>query len=456
MSRISDAITRLQHAPGGFYVGLLAHPVDAIGVLRRLQTTADRIVASVGGTVAGPSAPALERARKRWSDIGQKYHLLSSRERRILCGDRETAPTLQFLTGAASDPELPSRRRWIENLMSIYFAEWGALIEEKMLEEILQRAVLNFEGKSKWIAACHAEAREIFSRRAADILAHQALDTMSSVAEVLPRFMVQPTTRLAHVAMDEAVLLWLRQETERRPSYSDSDALTSFRYLRHSLLPPDSLTSENFGRVISSVVLWEGTVRNEALLHEVVDFVLSDLRLGDPRLPKNAANWSLCDPAAKQRIVSLRARQDLAFFFDFVIQDNRDPHGRKSFWLRYVDRVEDSQVALSREDAMRLRTYVDEKYSYAQIVDSTDASAFLMKFRGAGEVIFVEFSRTGNALYIHDSEKFRAETNKSLRSRAFSLVRDLKHATRLSRVNHTSRWQSHVSNVLSRLGIRPV
>jgi hypothetical protein len=146
-----------------------------------------------------------------------------------------------------------------------------------------------------------------------------------------------------------------------------------------------------------------------------------------------------------------------------VIRD--DPHGRKDFWLQYIEQVEDFNVALCDDDARRLRssTRANERLSYWPVAGASDVSAFLMRFRGAQGLVFVEFSKSGNALYVHNAETFEQRVgglrpyidNRTVVPRAFHLQNDLKHRTRLDKQpHHVSTWRAKVTERLQRLGVR--
>jgi hypothetical protein len=113
-------------------------------------------------------------------------------------------------------------------------------------------------------------------------------------------------------------------------------------------------------------------------------------------------------------------------------------------------------VALSDEDALRLRAQVKERLTYSKVLGGQGTSAFLMRFKGQEDVICVEFSRTGNALYVHQTDAF-IEANRSIRMMRFQLATQLKSThTMRDRFNHSSNWQWTVRQYLARLGIRPV
>ena len=132
--------------------------------------------------------------------------------------------------------------------------------------------------------------------------------------------------------------------------------------------------------------------------------VLSDPRLGDPRLSRNTKNWlGMAKP--HQRFLQWLSRADMNFFFEHVLPDGQDPHRRKAFWLRYVTRVKRSRPLLNHDDEARLRAIMrsqQEKMGHFGHVRGRESSAFLLDF---GEVVVIEFSQGGECLlYLYETE----------------------------------------------------
>jgi len=93
---------------------------------------------------------------------------------------------------------------------------------------------------------------------------------------------------------------------------------------------------------------------------------------------------------------------DINFFFEHVLPDGTDPHGRKAFWLRYVSRVLMSRPLLNRDDEVRLRVTMQsqhEQMGHCGHVRGRESSAFLLDF---GPIVVVEFSRVNNACYLYE------------------------------------------------------
>jgi hypothetical protein len=371
--------------------------------------------------------------------------------------------------------ELGEKRRWIELLVGVYFDRWSAGVELNQLCRLLKASVASYRGRSALIETCRPVAARLFSPEGAELLAERAVAEQVPVRKVLDRHLVPPTSALGAAAADQAVAAWIAVFQSSRQRWSDADAVQQFRYLRFALLPSGKATHaapgvevvqvswDSLGAAMSAVILWDRTPLIDTLLAEVVDMVRVHPWLGDPRLPRNAPNW-ITFPEARDRIISLQARQDLAFFFDFVIQDRQDPHGRKRFWLQYVDQVADSQVALSSEDAARLRAQATDEYAYARVRrqsgDPPGVSAFLMRFRDAPDLIFVEFSLPGNALYVHNEELFRKHSRNGLRATMLDFGGGLKNSRSvepsIGKIVHRSGWEYRVRSILARRGVRSV
>jgi hypothetical protein len=156
---------------------------------------------------------------------------------------------------------------------------------------------------------------------------------------------------------------------------------------------------------------------------------------------------------ASQKVRSWLAQRDIVFFFDFVLPDRRDEHRRKDFWLQYVDKVQESQVALCPEDRFRLKAEVKEQMAYTNIRDNK-VSAFLMRFSGHPDIVAVEFSQSGNAVYFYDANVFRTAVG-SFQQLSFR-VTELKHHSHIDKFTHypPGVWQQRVRSFLASRGIR--
>jgi hypothetical protein len=319
---------------------------------------------------------------------------------------------------------------------------------------MLRGAVLKYNGKSDRIDACRKVSDRLFSPSAPLWLGEQILASRATLEETLAQWRIEPSSGLGEAAANAAVEEWSRRFERDRQSLRGEAGYERFHQLTQKLLPAGTVTASAAARAVSAVILWNTASENDRIHGELRAFLLDSPRFGDPRLPSRQNNWVLVDVEAKQRVIGWLAKGDLLFFFKFVITD--DPHGRRDFWLKYIERASDAHVALSDDDALRLRAQVKERLTYSKVLGGQGTSAFLMRFKGQEDVICVEFSRTGNALYVHGTDAF-IEANRSIRKMQFQLATQLKSAyTMRDRFNHSSNWQWTVRHYLAQLGIRPI
>jgi hypothetical protein len=184
------------------------------------------------------------------------------------------------------------------------------------------------------------------------------------------------------------------------------------------------------------------------------DFILNDARLLDPRLPANAPNWLGISDSAKDIVIRWLSAEDIQLFFDHVLTNRNDPHGRKPFWLRYKARVKRSRPLLSALDESRWQanTITRGKRNFGRMDYFCNTSAFLLDF---GRVIVVEFSQVGNAVYVYDHRDV-PDLNDSFWSQTrFSLSTLKQKECCVERMTHTPLWQSKMKTLLAQFGIHP-
>jgi hypothetical protein len=217
--------------------------------------------------------------------------------------------------------------------------------------------------------------------------------------------------------------------------------------------------------VLETLMLWNGWDSNrsgfdfivkELILHDNVNAIIERLRnailihklLGDPRLPANRNKWLGVDSQARQRFIGWLAKRDIVFFFDNVLQGN-DPHGRREFWLRYVNAMIASRPLLSENAAYPFRGNKD--VSFGKLSSSTNRAAFILHF---GDVVAIEFSDVGK-VYIYKRNEFESRvkdmwTNAHIREDRLK-NQGLPDERMIRHVN----WQYKIQNILAREGIRP-
>jgi hypothetical protein len=224
-------------------------------------------------------------------------------------------------------------------------------------------------------------------------------------------------------------------------------------YLLTTLLPWSGWPVQEFHVVVGTTILYPITTRDTELQEAIIKLGLSDPRLGDPRLPRNTKNW-LGIQEARQRFLQWLSRADINFFFEHVLPDGKDPHGRKAFWLQYVPRVAMSRPLLNRGDEDRLRLTLQslkEKVGHFGRVNG-GTSAFLLDF---GPLVVVEFSQAGNACYLYEKPNSSKVITDFWTSKGFNVSGLKDRALAVQPIVHRERWQTTLAHLLAQYGIRP-
>jgi len=443
------ALERLRAQPITLRERFLARPVDVNVELRTLISTAASLF-TISPRFAAPDEQEVSALRKRCQECNYNLSQFSKREIRILSRDEVTVLSGKFLQSALALVLESVVKLRVEPLLTIYFNQWRTMEEPQLLERLISLLIHRVQNASPLMRRYREESDQLFSSAADSFLAREALSRHEAISVVLSRRSIGVTTKLGTAANAAAIKQWI-VDLNRTP---DTDgALVALQFLLQRLLSSNSIDARSLHLAVAAAVLSQWSERSEAFKAQLLAFVLHDSRLGDPRYPKYAPNWASMTPTAAQKVRSWLAQRDIVFFFDFVLPDRRDPHHRKDFWLQYVDKVLESQVALCPEDRFRLKSQVKEQMAYTHIKDNK-VSAFLMRFSGHPEIVVVEFSQSGNAVYLYDANKFRTEIGTFQRLSFW--VRELKNPCHLAKYTHypPGQWQGKVRSFLASCGIR--
>ena len=217
-----------------------------------------------------------------------------------------------------------------------------------------------------------------------------------------------------------------------------------------------SLESTLYRKEIGKIILCDLPGRYSSFASELVNQVIRDERLGDPRLANAAPNWRGLN-AARERILSWLARETIEFFFNALVPPNDENRRRAEFWLKYTKKpgkIKDFQVAISQEDIYKIYNRHDKLIDYSRI-EGSSSSAFLMMFEGyKTEYIIIEFSETGNAAYIYERNRFEW-IGINLRSKIYHIKQLKRMQDVKDRIIHNGEWEYYASQKLAELGIRP-
>ncbi|PWK37668.1 EH signature domain-containing protein [Cupriavidus plantarum] len=161
---------------------------------------------------------------------------------------------------------------------------------------------------------------------------------------------------------------------------------------------------------------------------------------GNPWLPTNQAKWGFVTDRARDMVTEWLKREFVETFFMKLAEDGMGDPRRMNFWLRYVKSMDPIEIALgsfarnSRErDFVALR---EKMNGFRRVLDASGANnAFIMTM---GDVVVVEFSNLGNALYGYDRrEAMPFDTRKPLQL-AVGAMNSLKH-----KGQNNALWLSH-------------
>lgn len=162
---------------------------------------------------------------------------------------------------------------------------------------------------------------------------------------------------------------------------------------------------------------------------------LAKRRIGDC---ENDAAWSFSTNVEMERSVRLKEAQKklrmwaneefMRLFFERCNDMNAD---RKNFWIRYVNQIERIRIAGPKdfEESIKsspiLKAQMLDKFILTQKTANQRLLAIIMQIRGK---VYVEFSETGNALYVYEKKQLLQLQIKSdlFSCKNISEVRDLK------------------------------
>jgi len=388
---------------------------------------------------------------------------------RVLSGDRDTLEprAVRYLCwnpNIATDPSFQYyldrfhsvlNARSIQGLVSSCHARWSPeLARSQVVTRVLDR-LHRYHGPNRLLQTWKAHAEMILGPYAQELLGQELVKSGSGVGDYCKAWGISgESTPFVQMAVEHAATLCL-DDIGRVKELQE--------FLFRDILPWSGWSPERFKHAISRLIL-ESAGRAPLLIETITHAVLRERRLGDPRLRQNQNNWLGIDAAAR-RIKEWLSTADITFFFEHVLPDRKDPHGRKTFWLRYVGSPGlVSRPLLNDFDKYRLRDILWKKRHevshFGEIEGNT--SAFLLDF---GPILVVEFSVVGNACYIYE-KRVGAEIVPDFWIPKGFRVSDLKSLSKAaSRVVHKKArfaawqrdgWEDEIEGILARYGIRAV
>jgi EH signature protein len=417
--------------------------LEAVEELRRRDTTIN---------LRPPLDPA--KVWTLWSENQFDIDFLDARQVRTLCVSATTAIKPQFVRACLGKISILRRTGCLLGLINAYFVEWGAIENQAVLEKLIREGLSAFERKNPVVDHFRHRADSLFSSIAPSQLASAAVEQRQPLRELLKQNYVVLTSKFARAALAMAIRSYVGYFLKLDRRGHQEQTIEAIDYAIRELLV-DETPQDEFYAMTESFILCATAQSSDECQRKVREFAMADKRVGDPRLPRNAANWALVKEEARSRFLSWLARDSILFFFNYILPNSSENRRRKDFWLDYHEKVRDFQVALSDNDHQKLQAYAQRHQvpSYSRLNHAT-TSAFLMRFgdETSGHFI-VEFSETGNAAYIFTARNFRTHIA-SIRRNSFELANELKHPSKSGRILHLGGWEYGARQQLAELGIR--
>ncbi|WPH19856.1 EH signature domain-containing protein [Variovorax paradoxus] len=128
---------------------------------------------------------------------------------------------------------------------------------------------------------------------------------------------------------------------------------------------------------------------------------------GNPWLPSNETRWGGVVPDARTMVADWLKLEFIETFFTKLAEDGMGDRRRMEFWKRYVKAIDHIEFALgSTARNARDRDFIALRKKMTGLICRLEASgtnnAFIMTM---GNLVAVEFSGLGNALYGYDARK---------------------------------------------------
>ncbi len=378
--------------------------------------------------------------KKQWNEfVSGIVERLSRRTVRNLCWDSDIALNPDFVHYIERS-NITLTPQSIYALIRSCHMKWSTELAESQIIAKIRKIVLSYSGPNHLINKWRKNIKMVIGVHGTLISAKEMLNRGMSPDDFFEEWGIDVQSEFAWAAIRLASNICL-QKLGMITNHND--------YLIKSLLPWEGWDLAVFKKEIESSILDKNI---KIVREQFQSFVLGDKRLGDPRQPRNT-NWLGVKEEAKKKFISWLSRRDIVFFFVHVLPKGKDPHGRKDFWLQYVNSLVASRPLLCEQDRYLLRTQLQEEQIDYGLISGTN-SAFILDF---GTIVAVEFSKVG-ACYIYSKNDFNKIIPNLFHNRWF-LERDLKRgelsdARIVHRLTTNCDWRNDITTVLARYGIR--
>ena len=368
------------------------------------------------------------------------------RVRRFLCWEPNIGANLEFLTFLKQMNE-PLSANSLQGLVYSRHSKWVPDNSQAKELVIVRSAVRKYQGRNRLINKWEENINLILSPKAPTLAAEKMFAAQQAIAAFCGEWGINEQTAFISEVVAECARLCFKQFADINANDEASD------YFINEILDWENYELNTYKAIISQTIMTGKFFKDEKFQEKIVEHIIADVRLGDPRLPSNSQNWVGVETEARTRILQLLSRADIIFFFDQVMTGYDDRHGRKNFWLRYISSLKQSRPLLNGSDKLRLYSALRRQGKKMLHFGETKGqqSAFLLDF---GSILVIEFNGVG-ACYIYEEVSRKRLFLDIYTDEVFTdgKLKQPYHAA--DRIRHAGNWQSNLSYVLSQYGIRP-
>src|SRR5438876_6629054 len=275
-----------------------------------------------------------------WSRNNFNIEVLDARQIRTLCLSAVTAVRPQFVRACNGQPAILSRTSCLLGMINAYFLEWGDIQDQSEVESLIRGGLSRYAKKNPVILHFRHHSDQLFSSRGPTSMANSAIDGLKPIRETIKQNHISANSKFARAILSSAIRTFAAYFARRERRADDGECNEALSYAIRELLVDES-PREEFCALTEAFILTERAERSEQFRSNLRTFVMAHEKLGDPRLPRNAANWAMLRQEAASRFLSWLARDSIIFFFNYILPSNDKNRRRKDFWLQYYQRVRD-------------------------------------------------------------------------------------------------------------------
>jgi EH_Signature domain len=414
-----------------------------------------RVIEQLGQTRQARPSQCPPEYEKQWAEVlSGNRETLEPRAIRYLCWNPDVATdrSFQYFLDRSRHPV---NARSLQGMITCCHSRWSEQFASSQVVARVHDRLNHYDGPNRLLTTWKSHASMILGPGAHQAFAREFIRAGTSIGQ---------HCRSWGISEEPSFFLQMAVENAGVICLDEIDRVNGMKELLfREIIPWTGWSPDRLKSVFSRLIL-ESPKRKAELVEPVTRLVMGDRRFGDPRQRHNHNNWLGMDEAAR-RVKEWLSTADITFFFEHVLPDKKDPHGRKAFWLRYVGcRGLVSRPLLNEFDKYRLRDILwkkREEVSHFGVIEG-NTSAFLLDF---GPILVVEFSAVGNACYVYEKRAGQEIVSDFWTPKSFR-VSDLKSVSKaVNRVIHKKArfaswqrdgWEDEMAGILARYGIRAV